>query len=360
MQAQHFSGRGGRSVVVDRVPAGANSDQATDRTIGLMCDYISTAVNDPLIQKCAEFAWRRFGEGSADPRMKAWGVFWWVKHCVRFQTDERTMIEVGLDQEQDLLINPALLVRMKNPKEDCDGFSMLAAALLKVLGVDCSLCVVAVDPRQPERWSHVFVIAHFENLNGKTESMPLDTSHGSGPRWMVPLQHISRWQCWGLDGRRRDDVKPSTVQLHGYWQPAFPAGSKTSIAMDSQAGRALRVANAPALKGIGALGICQSGEEPECYGGGATSGSSSNWTGFLQNLINQGVQLTGKILTPPSYQQTMRDPVTGQMVSTTVRNTATYPGALTAGASSLSSIPSIVWVGGAAVLAVMLLSKGRR
>lgn len=316
-------------VGLERVPAGDDIDTATRRTIAKMAEYIRSAASDPVLQSIALSAWRRFGGSSPDPLMKCWAVFWFVKHYVRFVNDERTMLEVGVsDDEQDLLIHPSVLIRMSDPHEDCDGFSMLAATLLKILGVSSCLCTVAVNPRDPKRWSHVFVIAHYPG-----GAIALDTSHGLHPGWMVPVEHISRWQCWDSDtGYERDDVRPSQMQVHGL----VPRGESMVV-----------------RRGMGA---CQSGEEPECFGGG--SGGGGNWTSFFQGMARQWSNILGARLTPAAYQQTIRDPQTGQLISTTVRN-STPSTALTAGAGSLG-VPTSYLLIGAAVIGGAVLMSGRK
>jgi len=52
------------------------------------------------------------------------------------------------------------------------------------------------------------------NVNGRI--MPLDTSHGKAPGWMVPRDRINRFQTWTLDGRPADVKIPNYQGLHGY------------------------------------------------------------------------------------------------------------------------------------------------
>lgn len=176
-----------------------------------MADFINKSVADPQVQAAADYAWRHFGMGRPEPAMKCWGVFWWVKHCITFRLDEATMFRIGQRGQQDLLVAPDVLVRMDKPSEDCDGFTMLAAAMLKVLGVPVVIATVAADSAEPWRWSHVFLCALLPN----DEVLPLDTSHGPGPGWMVPQERIFRWQAWDLAG---DPVEVAPMKhrgLHG-------------------------------------------------------------------------------------------------------------------------------------------------
>jgi hypothetical protein len=304
-------------VRVDRVPAGGDTDTATARTVDLMARFIRESAADPHVVRCAENAWRRFGQSIDTPAAKAWAVFWWVKHVLKFRIDEATMFRIGERDEQDLLISPAVLLRMQNPAEDCDGFSMVVAAMLTALKVPVVIATVAVDPRDRSRWSHVFPCAL---LPGGVA--PLDASHMVGPGHMVPLEHISRWQTWDLEGRKTD-IEPARHQgLHGYRRSSQPG-----------------LGDVPAS--MAAL--------PLNYKNPATG---SDWSGFIQDMIRQGVAITSNIVTPPAYQQTTRD-AAGNLVSTTVRN-ANVSTAATAAASGLSN-PNLPIYIGVGVLGLVLL-----
>lgn len=217
-----------------------------------MCELIQDSARDPQVQACARYAQKHFGMGSSDPGAIAWGVFWYVKHCVRFRLDEHTMFQVGENPEQDLLIAPAVLVRMQDPSEDCDGFTMLTAALLTVLSVPILICTVATEPQDPSRWSHVFLCAV---VNGRM--LPLDTSHGPCPGWMVPRNRIYRFQAWTIDGRPANVSIPSYQGLHGYGRGLGARGAQRA---------ALRMV--PRRRGVRGLGqacatsVCTDSDDP--------------------------------------------------------------------------------------------------
>jgi hypothetical protein len=203
--------QGSPRIEVSRVPAAADSDGATLQTVRMMAEYVRKCVNDSQVQAAADYAWKRFAMGSPDPAAKCWGVFWWVKHCIKFRLDEATMFRVGEKDQQDFLTAPDVLLRMKEPAEDCDGFTMLAAAMLTVLGVPVVIATVAADGGDPSRWSHVFLCA----LLPGDQVLPLDTSHGRAPGWMVPQSDIHRWQAWDLNGNPVN-IRPIKRGLHGY------------------------------------------------------------------------------------------------------------------------------------------------
>ena len=278
------------AIALSRTRALDDSDGATRQTVEKMCELIREGVNDPLVQRCAAYARDRFAMGSTDQAALAWGVFWYVKHCVKFRLDEGTMLQVGEardaygQQQQDLLIAPAVLVRMKDPSEDCDGFTMLTAALLACLGVQVLIATVAVDMDDPSRWSHVFLCAI---INGRVK--PLDTSHGTAPGWMVPRSRINRWQTWTLDGRPADVSIPTFQGLHAY--QTYPGLGQVARGRRRIPVPAMRIVRGRGFGGLGqancwcddgsdaSTGICDDGSAPTCgtvtgSGEGGTEGSS--------------------------------------------------------------------------------------
>ncbi len=225
-------------IALERIPTDDNTDELTRTTVQKMCAFIKDSATDPIVQGCAAYAKKHFAQGSSDPAMLAWGVFWYVKHCVKFRSDEGTMMQVG-ERGLDLLTAPAVLVRMQNPSEDCDGFTMLSAAMLTILGVPVYVTTVATDLDDPRRWSHVFLCA---NVNGRI--IPLDTSHGKAPGWMVPRNRINRFQTWTLDGRPADVKIPNYRGLHGYIGGRGSGGAMVPRALFARG------------RGFGGLGTC--------------------------------------------------------------------------------------------------------
>jgi hypothetical protein len=210
----------GKHVELEVSSPGETTDSATIETVRRMAGYIRKSKVDPACQAAAEYAWRHFAAGKTDPSSLAWAAFWYVKHCVTFRNDETTMFRIGAQHNFDLLIAPDVLVRMRDPAEDCDGFTMLEATLLSIMAdwflkpgqLAVYIATVAAGTDDPERWSHVFAIAV---LNG-SRVLPLDSSHGSGPGWMVPRDRIHRFQAWNLNGKPTD-IAPAKFQgLHGY------------------------------------------------------------------------------------------------------------------------------------------------
>ena len=196
-------------VVADRTPVPDDTDRLTKTTVQKMGEYIRSSAADPLVQNCARYASGPMSRIFPHP---AFGVFFFLKHRVRRVLDEGNMFRVGEPGAYDMLISPAVLLRMPNPAEDCDGFTMAAAAMLEALGIPNCIVTVGCDPREPQRWSHVFGMVQLPN----GEWMPLDCSHGTQPGWMVPPSRISRWQAWDLNGNPIDVAQPTRSYLRGY------------------------------------------------------------------------------------------------------------------------------------------------
>lgn len=342
-------------IVAEESSPGDNTDTATAETTRRMGAYIKKAIADPACQAAAEYAWRHFAGGMRNVPMLAWAAFWYVKHCVKFRLDEATMFRIGREGEFDLLIAPDVLVRMKDPAEDCDGFTMLTAALYSIMSgwflppgsAPVYIATVAAGADDPERWSHVFAVVV---ANGRM--LPLDASHGSGPGWMVPKNHIFRFQAWNLEGQPVN-VPSSTWNdtLHGYvaksepgmgaWTP--PAGWTPKVvplrfgmgvlplrrrgvgqdddgSFDDNSTGSLDFGAAPSLGTD--LSDLFGGSSPT--GGGGSSGGSGtassststpfNWTSFLTNLTTNAAAVA-KVAEAPMTTYTLPN---GTVVTTPI------------------------------------------
>lgn len=284
-------------VVMESTPAAADTDGATKQTVEKMAAYIRGALSDPAVQRAAVNAWRVWGAGAPSDSMKAWGVFWMVKHAVKFRVDEGTMLSAGLHDEQDLLIDPRVLVRMQKPAEDCDGFTMMVAALLASLNIPVYIATIAVDHKDPRRWSHVFPIAV---IDGKT--VPLDTSHGPRPGWMVPPSEVNRFQAWDLNGRPANQIKLTPRGLNGY----VPRGRRMlrrrgmgDTCYDTSSGEGFDcTTGAPADATPPYLQDSTPILGPTLQTGGVPAASSSGLMSFLSSLIGTAGNVAKVALTP--------------------------------------------------------------
>jgi len=124
-------------------------------------------------------------------------VWWWLRR-IRFIHDQEALARLlNLGDDLELLIQPELLFRMPAPFGDCDDFTMAGCALLLNLGLEAEIVIMAVDPGQPWRWSHVFPQA----VLPCGRRFPMDaTPHAKYPGWVVPAGRINKVQEWALDG----------------------------------------------------------------------------------------------------------------------------------------------------------------
>lgn len=297
---------------LERFPAAQDTDSVTSQTIRLMCRYIRESADDPVIQAAAAHAVRYFAGGSDDPTIRAWAVYWFVKHNVKFVVDEAPMFRLGEQNQQDLLISPSVLIRMQKPEEDCDGFTMLGAALLKALDIPFVIVTIAADPNDPARWSHVFLMAM---LSGGPLNM--DISHGSGPGWIVPKAHTFRWQAWDCDGNAVSIPRPRRHSLNG-WVPSG-LGQDLSSLDELPVGTTSDTSNPFSLPSLesdaGILGndlssgynylmtgptptptqLAQAGQTPPTPG--------FNWQAFTSGIANDATQVTKALITQSNINQ---------------------------------------------------------
>ena len=346
------------NVVREKIPTAAavgDLETATAQTVEKMCEYIDAGTRDPVVRDWAERAVNCYGRGLADSAARAWAVFWLVKHAVEYAHDEPRLSRIGEPGALDLLIAPAVLVRMRKPKEDCDGFTMLLCALLRILLVECYIVTVAADPKDPSRWSHVFALAKLDDGT----LMPLDCSHGAFPGWMVPAEHIFRWQAWGLNGRPADGVKmPRFRGLHGYTRPGSRMrrrGMGDCTDPNPDTGQCPDGSTYTGMMAVASLPVSVPPLIlPSTVPAPApVSANSNSLDALLAGIVNSGTTLAKTVLTPPSYQSTY-NPATGQY------STTMYGGASAAGLplGSLGTIsPTILLIGGAALLAIMVFSS---
>ena len=107
-------------------------------------------------------------------------IFWWIKNHVRFESDEAILAsQLGYkDPNQELLIPADTLLSMPIPMGDCDDFSMLGASFMLACHIPVWFVAVAVDPNEPNRFSHVYCKILVDNI-----VVPFDSSHGPTFGW---------------------------------------------------------------------------------------------------------------------------------------------------------------------------------
>lgn len=323
---------GGPQLVKERRPVSDDDNQATAATVQMMCDYIAEGVKDDGCKSWAVCAVRQYALGQTDPRMLCWGVFWLLKHCVKYVRDEPALFRMGEGDARDFLIAPAVLVGMAEPKEDCDGFAMLACTLLQILGIKSYIVTVKADPEKPSRWSHVFAVAELPGGACAVDA----TEHGVFPGWMIPRQHIFNYQFWDLSGRPVKHALPLAGKMAGYVRTRRRG---MGDALDDEI-QALPVGNTDLEYGSPYI---PPGTLPSSL---PVAAPPTDWTTILSSIFSGAAKVASVAEAPPG---SVINPNTGMIYT---------PGALNT--SSLSSFLPILLIGGLVLFGISAASKGGR
>jgi hypothetical protein len=291
-----------------------DSDGATARTVELMCAQINRAAGDPVLRSAARDAVRRFRGGPlyALARIDPWkspqaiceSAWWWVKHALKFVHHDG-MIAVWFNERDQLqlLIAPDLLLRMFKPRGDCAIYTMLICGMLKCFRVPYELVTAAVNPDEPDVFSHVYPRAVM--ANGRR--IPLDASHGDYPGWEVPRQHTLRKQVWDEDANPIPDEAPRFKGLHSYAaRPTRPILPKR-IAMIPGVGLGAYIRW---QRGLGQTDTTTTVLDPSMtapitnpvYTGTAPA-PGFPWAQTFGNLLNQWTQIGGRVIAPTTTYQ---------------------------------------------------------
>jgi hypothetical protein len=122
--------------------------------------------------------------GCTSPLEVCRSIWFWVHGSLSFLAHEDIAADIlHLPDPNDVqvLIPPVDLLRMPTPKGDCAIYSMLISALGLASGISVAYRVTASDPQEPERWSHVYVVAMV--WEPREMIFPIDASHGAYPGW---------------------------------------------------------------------------------------------------------------------------------------------------------------------------------
>jgi hypothetical protein len=197
----------------ERFDASSDPDTATAQTVAVMCDHIKRGGGDPVVQEAAAQAVQQFGGSQITPGGIAAGAWYWCKTYIRFVHHELLLRRyLGEANHLQGLISPDALVRMDRPEGDCAIFTDCLCAFLRVFGVPYEIVTVAVNPNEPDIYSHVYAYAVLQDGT----RLPLDASHGTYPGWQVPSSDVSRRQVWDADGNPVADRGSRFNGLNGY------------------------------------------------------------------------------------------------------------------------------------------------
>jgi len=329
---------------------------ATAQTVRYMCELVMDSLGDGIVQR-ATFDARRFGRGG----LAQFGgvpspsdIWWWVKHAVKFVHHQKLLVEwLGAPDELQLLIRPDALLRMRKPKGDCAVFTTLVCAMLECAGYEWEIVTVAVDPRQPDIFSHVYARAILENGS----RLVLDASHGLYPGWEVPRERISLIQVWDSAGNAIQNLDSGFRGLHGVDMrgmgqvdladgTVLDSSSMTPIYESMDVGTGGSVIQCP--DGGFTTGVCN----PSPVSVGASTQQASltpQQTGALSSFASQLTSIFGQVVAPTTQYRRNAD----GSISYVTPGSAPVPGSLT---STVGGSSSLLLLGGLALGAILLVT----
>jgi hypothetical protein len=324
-----------------------------------MCRLIDGAAKHPAVQAAAREAVQRFGNepgatpGNANLARAAW---WFAKYSVNVLPHEQFKATVAaFPEKKQLLLAPEFVLTQPQPEGDCSAFTMLIAALLKCMGVRCELVTVAVDPREPEVFTHIYPRAILED----GQRLPLDASHGDYPGWEVPAYDVSRKQIWDTSGSPIPDSAAVPSRLHEYVRLGLGQDDSVTTLPD------LTGSVAPAVPYVDDTSWLSSLFTTTPVDTGAGSGfpqgsvvapaqSSANWAGFATALAKSGMTLAQINAIQPGTVVSANGQILRQATGIAV------PGSAGITASLGSSTSTVLLLGGAALFLIfMFMGKGR-
>ena len=341
----------------------ADPTDATAQTVRYMCRLVQHSLSDPVVWAATNSALKLFAIAGS-PCAAIWQ---WCKRSIKF-VHHQDLLErwLGKGDELQLLISPEALLKMERPKGDCAVFTTLICAMLQTAGYKWEIVTVAVDPRQPGIYSHVFPRAILPD----GRRLALDASHGEYPGWQVPAAHRTATQVWDMSGAPVADQASGFSGLHGY-------GGGQQMGMGCCADEGLT-----GYRGLGQIctsvdpdsGACLSYEVDPTDDSGddtyispltpvASSSSSSTLTPSEVASINSAAAAWTKIASNVIAPQTTITTPSGLSISTPASQTGTLSsllgGASSLTASSIGSYLPLILLGVAAVMILPALMGGK-
>jgi transglutaminase superfamily protein len=331
-----------------------DNDKATAQTVELMAERARVSARDPLVRRAAHSAVEQWRGGPlygmtgrdpwSDPQALAESCWWFAKTHIKFvHHNELIAIWFNERDQLQLIISPEIMLTMRRMKGDCAIFTTLICALLEALGLPWEIVTAAVDPRQPDVFSHVWPRVVLPS----GRRVPLDASHGAYPGWQVPTERQYKVQVWNEDGWPIANAQPGDgltgYRMRGMGDVCFPGDPDYNPSLCGGLTPVPSVDTNPSVN-LNTL--------YPAYSQAASSGSGAgqpgfNTAGFLANLANQWTQIGSRVLAP----------------STTYQRNADGSYSVVIPGSNPSAIPtsgiggsSMLWIGGALLGGVVLIS----
>jgi transglutaminase-like putative cysteine protease len=150
-----------------------SDDEETAQTVSYMDAIAAAESNDAAVENAVSEALAAAGiTADAPPLDIAAAVFRWLKSTVRYVPTPGTSPLV--DQT---LISPTAVLAMPDPIGDCPQFSMLAAAMFRVLCMPTRYVTIAAADEAPDQWSHIYNMVELD----PGRWLPFDSSNGPAP-----------------------------------------------------------------------------------------------------------------------------------------------------------------------------------
>jgi len=261
-----------------------------------------------------------------DHRAVCLAIWEYVRTRVRFVSDDDVLrAELGLANELELLIEPALLLSMAQPAGDCDDFTMLTGAMLLSAGLPgVEVYTIAADSADSTRWSHVYLRA---TVRGG--ALVMDCSHGAYLGWEAPQYYKQRG--WGVI-----TAPPTALETHN--RAIIAQGAQMHGLRSNQT----RPGTPGSIRGVSGLGAMD-------WGAFATQVT----TGTI-DVIKQVTQKPGQYIQGGSGVIASNVPGAQPYPGGGISLQTPFGGGVLGGGDNTSTL---LLLGGAALLAVVLLKR---
>jgi len=333
---------GGTVLTREQAPI-ADSEASTRQTVERMAQHIRESANDQAVASAARQA--AGAAGSNRPSDLCSAVFYYLKSRVHFVTDDDLIAAMNFGRDElELLVSPPVLLRAKQPRGDCDDFTMACCAILSQLGIKCEIVTIKADQPDPGRWSHVYCCAQTEK-----GPMVLDTSHGDFPGWEAPYFYAKRtWdsrtgRALRTEGGRTPQPRRRTG-LHGYAKRGMGDCAADPISGTLFCDSTPTVSDNSGYTASFPQGTLTTTPTP-------SSPLSSAFAANLSNIINQGFKTLQLGLTPTGGAI-----VSGPNGTYTISNQAGLPSSLNLGTSGMG-MGTLLLIGGGVLVLAMAMGK---
>lgn len=149
----------------------SGGDRGTAQTLGIMRALAHNGSRELEVRAAAIEAIRRAGVAPHDHLGEVRALYSYVRDGIHFVNDI-----AGVETLQ----GPRATLELG--AGDCDDKATLLSGLLRAVGIPTSFRVVAVNRRDPSKFSHVYVVAHVGGRN-----IPLDPTYArTPPGWEIP------------------------------------------------------------------------------------------------------------------------------------------------------------------------------